>query len=103
MIEEGACPAPTFVKMDVEGSEDDALAGLISALPPSARLLIAMHDRASDARCVELLRARSFECHASRALTASRRGEWSSDPDLFSYGPTADVAHDLRMLHAAGF
>jgi FkbM family methyltransferase len=104
LVEEGVCPAPTFVKIDVEGAEADALAGLLPVLPPSARLLIAMHDRSADQRCVKLLRSASFELRPSTALTACRRGPWVSDPDLFSYGPAATyVDSDLNVLRAAGF
>jgi hypothetical protein len=98
------CPAPTFVKIDVEGAEAYALAGLLPVLPPSARLLIAMHDRSADRRCVELLRSAAFELRPSIALSACRAGGWVSDPDLFSYGPSATgVESDLNVLRAVGF
>ena len=104
LVREGVCPAPTFVKIDVEGAEADALAGLLPVLPPSARLLVAMHDREADQRCVKLLRAASFSLRPSSALVACRNGPWRSDPDLFSYGPAASqVDADLATLRSVDF
>ena len=104
LVEEGRCPAPTFVKIDVEGAEAEVLAGLLPVLPPTARLLIAMHHRAADERCVALLRAASFDVRPSRALRVCREGSWVSDPDLFSYGPEAThIDADLRALQAQAY
>ena len=49
LVAEGVCAPPTFMKIDVEGAEADALAGVIPVLPPTARLLIAVHE--SEATC----------------------------------------------------
>ena len=100
----GTCPPPTFMKIDVEGAEGDTLAGALSALPRSARLLIALHGPEADERCRSLLHDVGFELHASRALERSRRGPWQSDPDLFCLGPDADARDDdIAVLRKAGF
>ena len=104
LVAAGVCPAPTFVKIDVEGAEAETLAGLIEVLPRSARLLIAVHGREADARCTALLAAAGFELVASRALERCREGAWRSDPDLFCIGPDAKAReHDVAVLRNAAF
>lgn len=104
LVGQGACAAPTFMKVDVEGAEGDAVAGALAVLPRSARLLIAMHGREADAHCTTLLRAAGFEMVASRALERSRGGAWQSDPDLFCLGPEAESRDlDLVLLREAAF
>jgi FkbM family methyltransferase len=104
LVAAGVCPAPTFLKIDVEGAEAGTVAGVLPVLPRTARLLIAMHDREVDARCSEMLAAAGFELVPSRALERSRAGDWVSDPDLFCIGPDhAGRERDLGLLRAAGF
>jgi FkbM family methyltransferase len=104
LVAAGICAPPTFMKLDVEGAEADALAGALDVLPQSARLLIAVHNREADARCTTLLRAAGFELAASHALERCRRGAWRSDPDLFCLGPeAAGRERDVMMLRAADY
>ena len=104
IVNEGTCPAPTFMKVDVEGSEADAIEGTLPVLSRSARLLVAMHGPDADARCCELLEAAGFELLPSRELTESRRGRWRADPDLFCIGPDARGRdEDRELLRTSGF
>lgn len=104
LVEQNTCPAPTFIKVDVEGAEADALAGALPILPRRARLLIAMHNKEADQRCTAMLRGAGFELLASRALAACRRGPWHSDPDLLCIGPEATLEpHERDCLRSAGF
>ena len=104
LVAEGVCPPPTFVKIDVEGAEAETVAGALPILPPSARLMIAMHKPDADARCTALLRAAGFRLVASRALERCRREQWRGDPDLYAIGPAAPTAEDdIAYLRAAGF
>jgi FkbM family methyltransferase len=104
LVAQGICPPPTFMKLDVEGTEADALAGAVCVLPRCARLLIAVHGREADERCSTLLEAAGFTLVASRALERCRRGPWRSDPDLFCLGPDAVAGErDIALLRRAGF
>ena len=104
LVDGGLCAPPTFMKIDVEGAEADTLTGTMSVLPGNARLFIAMHDRAADARCTELLRGAGYTLVPSKELTECRRGDWQSDPDLFCIGPDAsDRDGDIARLKAANF
>ena len=104
LIASGACRAPTLLKIDVEGAEADVLRGAVRILRKDARLLVAMHSREADTQCAAILRAAGFQCLESRALTASRSGEWASDPDLFCVGPDdAQGEQDLVRLRDEGF
>lgn len=104
LVETGACPAPTFMKIDVEGAEPDVLAGALPVMSRGARLLIAVHGRAADDQCTVLLEQAGFELIPSWALERSRRGHWNGDPDLFCIGPD-DAERDLvhAMLRESGF
>lgn len=104
LVTEGTCGVPTVVKMDVENAEAHVLAGMLPVLPPHARLLISMHSAEADARCTALLQGAGFELVASRELEASRRGDWSSDPDLVAIGPAvADRERVHSLLRASAF
>lgn len=104
LVAAGICAPPTFVKMDVEGAEGEAIEGLLDVLPRTARLVIAVHGREADERCTAALGSAGFELVASRALERSRRGPWSADPDLFCIGPDATGRErDLATLRDAGF
>lgn len=98
MIAEGHCGAPTFLKVDVEGAEGAFLEGCGSALPPNARVVIAVHSAAADQRCTTWLNAHGFTHMPSHALVASREGQWCSDPDLYAIGPAGDADGAVRRL-----
>jgi FkbM family methyltransferase len=87
LIASGECKAPSFLKLDVEGEEGAVVEGLGRALPVDARLLIAVHSAEADRKCVELLTPLGFQLLPSAALSACRKGQWHSDPDLLCLGP----------------
>ena len=106
VVNDEACPAPTFMKIDVEGAEPDVLAGALPVMPRRARLLIAVHGREADERCTALLEQAGFELIPSKALERSRRGHWNGDPDLFCIGPDdrrRDRDRDLAALRTGDF
>ena len=104
LVARGVCPPPTFMKLDVEGAEGEALVAALPALPRSARLLVAVHGPEADARCTRLLKDAGFTLVPSRALEQCRRGPWRADPDLFCIGPASTTREaDLALLRASGF
>ena len=106
LVQQGITHPPTFLKLDVEGAEGEALAGLLPVLPPAARLFVAMHGRDADRQCTELLERAGYLLVPSRDLVASRGGPWRSDPDLFCSGPAQppeERARDLALLRDADF
>lgn len=63
MVAEGL-PAPTVLKMDVEGHETEVLRGLPDALGSSLQvLLIAVHNQACFDDCQAILRSAGFDLH----------------------------------------
>jgi len=103
LVTSGAAPAPTFVKIDVEGAEADLLHGAGELLRHNARLVIAMHSRDVFGRCAALLRAAGNSLVESRALSAIAT-DWPGDPDLYAAGPACtNQAGEVDALRAVGF
>lgn len=100
LIASGECRAPSFIKLDVEGEEGAVVEGLGPALRLDARLLIAVHSAEADRRCEALLVPLGFQLLPSRALTACRRGDWYSDPDLLCLGPDYSGGSRVREMMA---
>lgn len=101
MIASGDAPSPSFLKIDVEGEEANALLGLLPALEPSARMSVACHRRDTFEACDALLAQAGFHLFRSRALSASIAGSWYGDPDLIAFGPAyAGREADLERLRA---
>jgi hypothetical protein len=98
LVRSGECPVPTFLEVDVEGAEAEALAGMVEILPPAARLLIGMHTREADRAGTALLERAGFELIASRGLEGNRSGRWVADPDLYAIGPACPQPERDRAL-----
>jgi FkbM family methyltransferase len=87
LVRPGIVRAPTFIKIDVEGSEAEVLEGALAVLPSCVVMLIAVHSAASDRECTRLLEARGFRLIPSRGLDQARNHGWRGDPDLLCIGP----------------
>jgi FkbM family methyltransferase len=101
MCAEKSCATPSFLKVDVEGAEADFLEGCGTALPPHARLAIAMHNAEADGRCVAWLSARGYTLMPSIGLAQARATKWRGDPDLYAVGSSGgadDVRRELTRL-----
>ncbi len=62
LVESGALPPPTFLKIDVEGGEMAVLRGAKSVIEKQRpRMILATHGDAIDAECRALLREWKFE------------------------------------------
>ena len=104
LIALGTCAPPTFVKMDVEGAEADAVAGVIDALGGRARMLIAVHAAVAYERLRQVLHAAGYAMLASPELRANQSRTWVADPLLYCSGPAWEGgAADRQYLAAAGF
>ena len=104
LISAGAIPAPTFMKVDVEGAEAELLQGAGELLRRNAQLVIAMHSRAVFVQCGAILRSAGNSLVESRALTACEHADWIGDPDLYAAGPMrTDQAREADALRAVGF
>jgi FkbM family methyltransferase len=67
LLRSGALPRPDFIKMDIEGGEDDALAGAAEVLrTPGLTLLLSTHGHAHHQHCWELLGRAGFDLHLAR-------------------------------------
>lgn len=105
LVRSGAVRAPTFVKIDVEGSEGDVLEGALPILS-QAVILVAIHSATADQQCTRLLEANGFELFPSRALTLNRarHSGWRGDPDLLCIGPDhRDEGRITRLLETGYF
>lgn len=102
LVRSGTVRSPTFIKIDVEGSEAEVLAGALSVLPSSALILIAVHSSASDRECTRLLEARGFTLVPSRALDRARDHTWRGDPDLLCIGPDYEDRNRVKQMLQAG-
>lgn len=104
LVRSGVSPAPTFLKVDVEGAEAEVVESALEVLPRNARLLVAMHTREADQRCTAMLEAAGFELVPSSGLLRVRAGRWRGDPDLFALGSGyADMDRDRAVLREHGF
>lgn len=104
LVRSGECPPPTFVKVDIEGAEADFVEGATDVLPADSRLLIAVHGRETDRKCIRALADAGFYLIASRELSRNRTRRWHADPDLFAIGPCyGEIERDRLLLRRHGF
>mgnify|MGYP006279645615 CR=1 FL=1 len=81
--------APTFVKLDIEGGEEEVMEEVLELLPSRGAAFVALHSPEADRRARELFSAAGFRVLPSARLRAYRKREegWPGDPDLVALGP----------------
>lgn len=94
---------PTFVKLDVEGTEDELLEPVRGVLPEDGVAFVALHGRAADRRARAVFSGSGFTLLASARLRRHRErdpaAEWPGDPDLVAIGPGRSADPDgLRRM-----
>jgi FkbM family methyltransferase len=103
LLDSGACRAPQFLKIDVEGAEARVLRGASALLRrPDVAVLVATHAPALASECRAILEGHGLRIHESGSLRAANAGGWEGrgDPDLLALGP-ARVAPEEGLRHLA--
>lgn len=90
LVENDGLPPPTFLKLDVERAEADALRGAGPWLADDLLVSISIHTRDLYHECREILVERGFRVHPSRR--AAERLEhpdepWAGDHEILAVGP----------------
>lgn len=105
LIASGEAPAPTFLKIDVEGAELELLHGAARLLANEPQLLIILstHTAALHDACSALLRAAGFVIIETSAVALARAEGWASlgDVDLLAYRPAREVSAAAQSAFAA--
>jgi hypothetical protein len=106
LVEQGIVPPPSFMKLDIEGAEADAIVGALPILPRTSRLYIEIHTPENDRRCTEALVGAGFRLTPSASLLRLRQSGDASHAawNLYCVGPDyTDLERDLAILKAAGY
>lgn len=92
---------PTFVKLDIEGGEEEVMEEVLGLLPSDGAVFVALHSPQADRRARSLFAGAGFRVLPSARLRAYRRRDegWPGDPDLVALGPdrSADPAALERL------
>ena len=104
LLEEGA-PAPSVIKMDIEGAEADALRAGGAVLDHATLLFVSLHSREQYGACREELGGRGFTLHESHDLArlgADPALPWREDPELLAVHPdrglSPETVRTLRLF-----
>jgi FkbM family methyltransferase len=87
LVERDALPAPTWLKLDVEGAEADLLEGAARALVTVQVALVATHNPEAHERSLRLLESAGFACHIpdrSRAALESSFEKFDLEPEILA-------------------
>ena len=105
LIAAGTLPAPTFMKIDIEGAELDALHGAAELLRREDRLAIALATHSAELHdtCKALLHAAGFETVEAANVGIARREGWAAlgDTDMLACRPGRAVSAAAREAFAA--
>ena len=85
LIKSGEVPAPTFLKIDVEGAELELLQGAARLL--ATELNLSTHTAELHEACAHLLRTAGFDIIETSAVALARTTGWAAlgDVDLLAY------------------
>lgn len=105
LIDRDGRPAPTVMKVDVEGSEVDVLRGAGAKLRDVELLFVAIHGRALYEPCRALLEEAGLEVAPVPALREAAAGAagdpWPGDPELVAWAPERGIGRaDIEALPA---
>jgi FkbM family methyltransferase len=109
LLEQGECEPPTFLKIDVEGSEADVLRGAGNCLRrPDLALIVSLHSAQQYEACLAILKGHGFRTLETTALSRAVECGWNGwispdgrgDPDLIAIGPERQV--DMEALPGIG-
>ncbi len=105
LIATGEAPAPTVLKIDVEGAELDLLRGAAGLLARTADLLIILSTHTAELHdaCCALLRAGGYTIIETSAVALARTEGWAKlgDVDLLAYRPERAVSPAAQAAFAA--
>ncbi|HEX2860506.1 MAG TPA: FkbM family methyltransferase [Lacunisphaera sp.] len=105
LIASGEVPAPTALKIDVEGAELELLRGAARLLANQPELLIILSTHTAELHdgCCALLRAAGFTIVETSAVAVARTEGWASlgDVDLLAYRPERGVSPAAQAAFAA--
>lgn len=105
LIASGEAPAPTVLKIDVEGAELELLRGAarLLARAPDLLIILSTHTVELHDACSALLRAAGFPIIETSAVALARAEGWASlgDVDLLAYRPAREVSAAARAAFTA--
>lgn len=105
IIAEGTAPAPTLLKIDVEGAELDVLEGASTLLArePGLAIVLATHSPAVHEACCERLRREGMEVVEAENVATGRREGWGAvgDTDVLAFKPGRNVPSGVKTAFAA--
>ena len=105
LIASGSVPAPTLMKIDVEGADLDVLDGASGLLSREPRLAIvlATHNASLHDACCSRLRRDGFEIVEAANVATGKREGWAviGDADLLAFKPGRGVSSELRQAFGA--
>lgn len=105
LIARGIAPAPTLMKIDVEGADLDVLEGAsgLLAREPRLAIVLATHTPALHDACCERLRRDGFEVVEAANVATGKQQGWAAigDADLLAFKPARGVSAGIRSAFAA--